>query len=286
MSVKAILDPSRTLHSRREYSVEMRGKLAGVLLSVVQYISDGNLGEVLETRGFQAKVVNWLAAHSRISFPLRATKLNAFKEWVKGAVDSDVLQASQIESARWMDQHVKGAYQLGLARGLKETIARSVEYKARWDSGGWEPLGKNYIVGERAEDLSYLMTANFDGIKDITTQMQHKMARQVSEGMAAGLEPEVIISRIGDAIDVSFLRARLLSMTEMVRAHHIGTYRMYDELGVATVELMVETIAQGGACSDCEAMANNPMSLGEAFDLIPLHPLCKCVIVPFFRRAA
>jgi len=66
------------------------------------------------------------------------------------------------------------------------------------------------------------------------------------------------------------------------RAHHralVKTYELYQVRGVYVLAEIL-TARDDRVCSICASLEGEIYTLDQVRDLIPLHPLCRCMILP------
>jgi len=71
-------------------------------------------------------------------------------------------------------------------------------------------------------------------------------------------------------------RAATIARTETARAQNIGYVQGLEDVGVTEVEFS----ASPGACGDCLALDETRYSAAEAKGIIPVHPNCRCAMLP------
>ncbi len=75
-------------------------------------------------------------------------------------------------------------------------------------------------------------------------------------------------------------RIENIARTETARAQNIGYIQGLGEVGVEEVELN----AVAGACEICAAMDGNKYSVSEGANIIPVHPNCRCAMLPVINN--
>jgi len=71
-------------------------------------------------------------------------------------------------------------------------------------------------------------------------------------------------------------RAETIARTETARAQNTGYVEGLKELGVNKVEFS----AYPGCCDICDLMDGKEYPIGRADDVIPVHPNCRCALLP------
>jgi len=67
----------------------------------------------------------------------------------------------------------------------------------------------------------------------------------------------------------------MVARTEVIAASNEGALRGYEEMGVSKSEFY----PSADACEECLAEAGE-YPVGEAHGKIPVHPNCRCVLLP------
>ena len=71
-------------------------------------------------------------------------------------------------------------------------------------------------------------------------------------------------------------RMKSIARTETARAQNIGYAIGLEDLGVEEVEFQTTV----GACDECSAMDGKKYKVGEGRGIIPVHPNCRCCLLP------
>ena len=78
----------------------------------------------------------------------------------------------------------------------------------------------------------------------------------------------------------------MLARTEVIRAHHIATIQEYRNWAIEGVIVKAEWMTAGDdrVCPKCEALQGKIFTLDEIELLIPLHPNCRCIALPWIEE--
>jgi SPP1 gp7 family putative phage head morphogenesis protein len=81
-------------------------------------------------------------------------------------------------------------------------------------------------------------------------------------------------------------RAEMLARTEIIRAHHLATIQEYRNWGVLGIYVKGEwkTAGDDRVCSQCASLEGNIYTLDEIESMIPLHPNCRCIALPYIEE--
>ena len=71
-------------------------------------------------------------------------------------------------------------------------------------------------------------------------------------------------------------RMENIARTETARAQSIGYVQGLEDVGVEEVEFS----SSPGACDECVALNENKYPIAEASGIIPVHPNCRCAMLP------
>ncbi len=301
-------DPTRTATLRNRYAREMRKRfrwLRGIIRdAVVEKDVFGIAG------GHEGIAVNKLQVyadsglHNRaFDFPRQSQKVNAFMEWLQGRVDRGILEVRDRNRVgdsidqTWQNIFLEDSYKRGVIRGNYELRQGGFPGVQTLDARG----GINAVMGlpMHVDRLGVLYTRAFNDLKGITDAMDTQISRVLAQGLADGDGPRLIARKLSATVGGTstqglgitdtlgrFIpaerRAEILARTEIIRAHHHGMMQEYRNWGVEGVEVQAElrTAGDDRVCPDCEGLEGQVYSLDEAQNLIPVHPMCRCIVLP------
>jgi SPP1 gp7 family putative phage head morphogenesis protein len=77
----------------------------------------------------------------------------------------------------------------------------------------------------------------------------------------------------------------MLARTEVIRAFHLAAIQEYRNWGLADVYVQAEwqTAEDGRVCPKCAELQGKIFTLDEIEPLIPLHPYCRCIALPYIE---
>lgn len=170
----------------------------------------------------------------------------------------------------------QAAQQLGqalLGVSLDQVHERAVDY-ARDRSA--ELVGMKWVDG----DLVPNPRAEYQ-IDESTREMLRHIVR---DAMEEGRSNDFLADALADIYAFSDQRAETIARTETAKADVQGTLAGYRELGVRRKEWLVGA----GCCEDCQTLEGAVVGLddqftaesGERADGAPLHPNCRCDVLP------
>jgi len=133
--------------------------------------------------------------------------------------------------------------------------------------------------------------------------MDQLISRILAQGIADGDNPRLLARKLVAVIDGTgagelgitdslgrFIpaarRAEILARTEIIRAHHQAMIQEYMNWGVEGVTILAEwkTAGDHRVCERCEAHEGETFTLEVAMNMIPLHPQCRCLALPYRKE--
>ena len=304
-------DPTRTLTLRNRYAREMKKRfrwLRGIIRDAV--VEKDVFGiAASENRGIQDNQLQVYAesglGRQAFDFPRQGQKVSAFMEWLQGQVDRGILEVRDRNRVgdsidqTWQNMFLEDTYKRGIIRGNYELRQGGFPGVQTLDARG----GINAVMGlpMHVDRLGVLYTRAFNDLKGITDAMDTQISRVLVQGLADGDGPRLIARKLSATVGGTstqglgitdtlgrFIpaerRAEILARTEIIRAHHHGMMQEYRTWGLEGVQIQAEfrTAGDNRVCEQCEAEEmKGPISLDEAQNLIPVHPMCRCIALPF-----
>jgi SPP1 gp7 family putative phage head morphogenesis protein len=82
-------------------------------------------------------------------------------------------------------------------------------------------------------------------------------------------------------------RAEILARTETIRAHHLANIQEYRRWKIFDVKVLAEFLTAGDArvCPQCATLHGSIWTLDEIETMIPVHPQCRCIAIPFIDKS-
>jgi SPP1 gp7 family putative phage head morphogenesis protein len=241
---------------------------------------------------------------AQFAFPRSAEKVQAFMEWLQKQVDKGLLSVSEFQRVgdsidkAWQNLYIIDSYKRGVIRARSELQKAGYDVPSIDQTGGVE---MSMMVPLHMDTVGLLFTRVYSELKGITDAMDSIISQILAQGIADGDGPILLARKIVSAINGTGLgdmgifdklgrfipakrRATILARTEVIRAHHQATIQEYRNWGVWGVNVQAEFVTAGDdrVCGKCEELTlNNPYTLDAAMNLIPVHPQCRCVCLPF-----
>lgn len=277
-------DPSRTLTLRRSYILAFRRRFVALAKSVVKYVAtDDSLGL---TRRDPVKSLLTNADSGDIGTD--PGKVAAFRAWFKKQVDTHVLEIEDgVDPEKpWLSEYVTRAYRKGTGRGYDQVnkVKKVLTDENIFGATKLQWMRTAFTDEIAVSRLQLLATRSYTKLKGITEDMDAEMTRILIEGLAAGHNGDKIAREMVARIEgMTAERAERLARTEIIYAHAEGQLDSFERLGVGEVTLQAEWLTAGDqrVCNRCQSRAGSRLSIAEARGLIPLHPNCRCIWIPY-----
>jgi SPP1 gp7 family putative phage head morphogenesis protein len=286
-------DPTGTTKLRDRYAGEMYRRfraLKGLVRQVVVEDDAFNLKSEERLSGSRAEQRGAAQERDRFGmkpprngfdFPNDARKIEEFSEWLDAQVDKGILERVQHNrGARdsWQHTYIRNAYRKGVEHAEQamqsEGIASASEVSA------------DAFNAPRHTDAAQMLYARaYRELDGVTAKMGQEMSRTLAEGLTQGKNPRAVARDLNDRVDkVGIRRGRLIARTETIRAHNEGALNRYQDfekrMDGVTVKAEWSTAADARVCPRCAMLEGRRFKMKEARGLIPLHPLCRCTVIP------
>lgn len=216
------------------------------------------------------------------AFSRTGDKVSLFMSWLKEQQDEGILEIvpgtpmEQAAEQSWANVYIQNAYHKGIRDAGAKLRAAGAAVAPSWvESAFTRPI--------HADRAGLAFTRVFSELTGITQTMDQQISRVLAQGLAEGQNPMQIARNINNRVDkIGITRARVLARTEVIAAHADASLNAYEEAGVHGVEVEAEfaTAGDGNVCPECEALDGQTYELSQARGLIPVHPNCRCALIP------
>ncbi|MDL0133512.1 minor capsid protein [Halobacterium salinarum] len=290
-------DPTQTKTIRQTYARRLRGAFGRINAAIREAVvkddifglrsedlSDDEVDELLDTFADARHELHAVDKPPDLSTLPPAERVAQFEAWLEDVQESEVLEVIDRGENIW----IRRAYERGIKHAdtsLRQAGAAITQQEAT------DVL--QMPIHERR--LQVLFARNYSELTGITNAVSQQISRELSSGLAEGVSPSEIGRRISDRISkIGKTRATTLARTEVMYSHSEATLTRYEQQGVEKVgiepEFRLQTAGDLSVCDQCEAAAGEgPWSLedlrGSGFQP-PLHPNCRCTILPVVNEAA
>lgn len=306
------IDPTRTITIRQRFVAGMRSRFGLLMADIKEAVVD------LDVLGIG--VVNRVVANAnsglspkQFNFPQSDKKIEAFVKWMltkaneyilsggtKGIMSTGGISGNATDArSSWIKTHIDSAYQQGIRRGRQELRKLGVEI----DEGqlGGDPIRVAFNSPVHADRVGMIYTRAYSSLKGITEEMGSVVSDVLALGIADGRGPKEIARLLnktilgsGTGVDLGILdslgrkvpslrRAEVLARTEVIRAHHSANIAEYKSAGMMGIKIQAEHLTAGDerVCPKCAPLNGKRYDIDEAEYMIPVHPQCRCVAIPY-----
>lgn len=306
--IHSAVDPTRTLTLRNRFARDVNRRFKELIrvlkIGLIQQDALCLLSGSSRTMLMQAE------APGAGAFPFfrSSDKLDAFMRWWDQQVENELLprddfyQVGIVLGTVWLSRYLFDAYKRGLIRSRFEMRGKDSRIPNIEETGGIDVLMRTPMHAER---LELLYSQVFSNLKGMTTTMSTQMSRVLAQGLADGDNPTLIARKLVAVVNGSgagdlgvtdtlgrFIpaqrRAEIMARTEVVRVHHQAMIREYMNWDVQGVTILAEwkTAGDHRVCERCEALEGQTFTLEAAMNMIPVHPMCRCLALPFRQEWA
>lgn len=142
-------------------------------------------------------------------------------------------------------------------------------------------VGISSKLGEGPADwrvIDVLQARNLSALKGITAETNKAIIRSLTEGINNGEGVVKLRKRLMAEVEgIGYNRARLMAHTETMYASIEGAKLRYSQHGIRKVEWL--TAGHDNTCDQCAALNGKVFDIAQA-PPCPLHPMCRCTLLP------
>jgi SPP1 gp7 family putative phage head morphogenesis protein len=296
------VDPTRTTTLRNNFVRRLSGKYRRLSAVIRKAIIDQ---DCFGLRPDSVTALQQLNPPPRNAFAFNRNrdKVEAFMQWLRQQIDKEILEVQVIQQVGgavdepWTNLYIKDSYKRGVLRARYEFKAAGFDIPTIDATGGIEV---SMSTPTHVDRLGLLYTRVFEELKGITAAMDTQISRILAQGIADGDGPRLLAAKIIRTINGGNLgefgitdtlgrfiparrRATIMARTEIIRAHHQATITEYKNWAVEGVVVKAEwsTAGDNRVCSECAGLQGNVYNLDTIMNMIPVHPQCRCIALPF-----
>lgn len=296
-------DPTNTTALRNLFASDMNRRFKAIMAGIVTGVYKNDCFGL--KRGLHTlQVVP--PAKEAFAYARSSEKVAKFMEWLQRQINAElvtVVNISQVGTSVesvWMNKYIYDSYKRGVMRARYEMIKQGMQIPSIDDAGGIEiVMGTPFHL----DRVGLLFTRVFSDLKGITEVMDYQISRILAQGMIDGDAPRLLARKLVSAIDGTNMgtlgitdtlgrfipakrRAEILARTEIIRAHHLATIQEYRNWGVLNIEVKAEwkTAGDDRVCNKCSSLEGKIYTLDEIEPMIPLHPQCRCIALPYIEE--
>ena len=296
-------DPTRTTTLRAAFVSEFTKRFRNIRGLIRRAVVDQDVfGLKNKSESSPTILTQAIPPRNAFNFPRSGDKISAFMGWLQQQVNREMLTTTTMVQygtpieAAWTNMYVADSYKRGVQRATYEMRKAGFTIPDIEQRGGMDAIMGTPFHMDR---VGVLYTRVFEDLKGITSQMDTQISRVLAQGMIDGDNPALLARKINAAISGQGMgelgitdtlgrfipaerRAKMLARTEVIRAHHMGMMQEYKNWRVEGVNVIAEfvTAEDDRVCEQCLGLVGTTYTLEQAERLIPVHPNCRCIVVP------
>jgi SPP1 gp7 family putative phage head morphogenesis protein len=296
-------DPTHTTTLRNAFAKDMRRRFMEIMKIIKIAIVDK------DCFGLQGKISFFQATppgEGAFAFTRSSRKIEEFMKWLEEQVEkglvtiAEAIQVGEAVEAIWTNLYIWDSYKRGVMRARTEMIKAGMVVPSVEASGGIDIIMGTPFHMDR---VGVLFTRVYKDLKGITEQMDSQISRVLAQGMIDGDGARLIARKLMAVIDgdgaerlgiydtlgrfiPAMRRAEMLARTEIIRAYHLATIQEYRNWGVLGIKVQGEwkTAGDDRVCDECASMEGKVFTLDEIEPMIPAHPMCRCIALPYVEE--
>ena len=295
-------DPTHTTSLRNMFSRDMKRRFAELTIVIRKSVDVQDCFGLRSLQTMQMEPTGEMA----FAFNRSAEKVEAFIRWLEQQIDKGILEIRMLQQVggsveqAWTNMYIYDSYKRGLLRARQELITAGYDVPPMDATEGIDIAMMNPFHMDR---VGLLFTRVFNDLQGITTAMDAQISRILAQGMIDGDGPALLARKLisvinGTGVDKLGItdtigrfipasrRAMTLARTEIIRAHHLATIQEYRNWGVLGIKVKGEwkTAGDERVCSECAALEGRVFTLDAIEPMIPLHPQCRCIALPYIEE--
>lgn len=262
--------PDGTRAIVREYQAALTDPMDAIMAEIEDGIGDRDIF-ALRARAERGRVQRFDPddlAPGDFDFETDTQKRQAFMEWLDAQQEAGVLSVIGPDE----NEYVDAAYVQGLQNAdgwIRDAGGESDDMDMS--------IMEMFNMPVHQDRVEQLYTRNYENLEGITEAAGDAIREELSQGMVDGVSPNEMARRVSGRYDaIGTTRARTLARTEVMNAHHEATIERYLQSGLERID-----IATTNPCERCAAVAADaPYSVRQGRGLLPVHPNCRCALLP------
>jgi SPP1 gp7 family putative phage head morphogenesis protein len=304
LTIYQTFDPTKTTSLRNVFAADMRRRFMELMKVIRIAVVDRDVF------GLNSKITFFQLTppgEGAFAFSKSSRKIEEFMKWLEEQVERGIVTVAEAQQvgesieAAWTNLYIWDSYKRGVMRARQEMIKAGMTVPSIESAGGIEMVMASSPF--HMDRVGVLFTRVYSDLQGITKQMDAQISRVLAQGMIDGDGPALIARKLisiinGDGVDKLGIRdtlgrfipakyrAEMLARTEIIRAHHLATIQEYRNWGVLGITVQGEwkTAGDDRVCDQCASMEGKVFTLDEIEPMIPAHPLCRCLALPYIEE--
>lgn len=295
-------DPTHTTGIRNSFARTMKSRFTKIERAIREAVDKKDCFGLRKIHSLRTSI----PVERAFAFSRSSEKITAFMEWLEKQVEDGLLTVGEMQQigtsieAQWMNLYLFDSYKKGVLRARQEMRALGMNIPPIDDI---ILKGMLFNLPFHMDRMGLIFTRAYNDLKGITDAMDAAISRILAQGLADGDGPALLARKMVSVINGQGMgelgitdtlgrfipakrRAEMLARTEVIRAHHVATIQEYRNFGILGINIKAEwrTAGDGRVCDECKSLEKRIFTLDEAEGLIPLHPLCRCISLPYIEE--
>lgn len=112
-----------------------------------------------------------------------------------------------------------------------------------------------------------------------TSDLATRVKRDIEKALIQGHSPEKLARKIKKDFGSSAYQAKRVIVTETAKAVSSAQDEIYKSSGVVN-QVIWDATLENNTCDECAALDGNTWDINESYPSTPLHPSCRCCLIP------
>jgi len=279
-------DPTRTATLRRKFEEDLRRRFKRISHAVRLLVEVEDAFGLRTPRPLRRFIGNQQTVNTRWQFRTTPQQVQAFQLWLRGRLDTELLDSTTVSEDRYWQAYVNEGYEKGAGRAFddvrKPALATGKGQLDFYRGAKREFLRSAFARPETVEKAKLLAGRVFTELEGVSGDMATRMSRTLTDGLVQGQNPVTISRTLRTDLQLGAVRAERIARTEIVRAHAEGQLDALEQLEVEQIGVMVEwdTAGDSRVCPLCRPLDGMVLKTKESHGMIPRHPNCRCAFLP------
>jgi len=235
-------------------------------------------------------------------FSSREGKTQAFVRWLRERLDEELLEPIERKAVRngehWSATYIRASYKQGWENGTQRLQNAGVSAEA---------VEEIFNLGVPQRQLRRLYTRTYENLQSVNEDAADAVRDVLTEGLAEGINPRKMARSLTKEVrTIQHTQAEVLARTEVINSYSTSTLDRYERAGVDGVSVSGEfaTADDDRVCPICESIEASEYAINEmregtfTFESSdsepdhlegeypikpPVHPQCRCAILPVIQ---
>ncbi len=173
-----------------------------------------------------------------------------------------------------VDSHIDKTFKVGLGRAAQFLKSAGLRI---------DVVGAMGVFPADRKVIEVLRDRNYDALKGMTDEMAKKLKDTLTDSVIYNKSIHATAKEISESLNIGRSRAETIARTETMYAFNVASKTQYDRYGVEEVEWL--TAYDERVCDECGPLNGKKFKRDEAPDC-PLHPNCRCVLLPVIEEVS